>query len=137
SPDRYYTGVTSDIRARLDDHNAGRCAHTADGRPWQVDVVVQFADEPRALKFERYLKLPLRSHDSAAVRFQEPIEHPNGGNGVVPIDDEGAPAVDPARAEQDREGQARDDALLARGDIQDRDGICASAPEQRRRSWRR
>jgi predicted GIY-YIG superfamily endonuclease len=36
--DRYYTGVTSDPHAQLDDHNAGRCAHTADGRPWVVDV---------------------------------------------------------------------------------------------------
>ena len=56
APDRYYTGVTSDLGARLDDHNAGRCPHTADGRPWQIDLYVKFADEPRALKFERYLK---------------------------------------------------------------------------------
>jgi predicted GIY-YIG superfamily endonuclease len=53
---RYYTGVTSDLRARLDDHNAGRCAHTADGRPWQVDLFIRFSDEERAVKFERYLK---------------------------------------------------------------------------------
>ena len=55
-PDRYYTGVTSDWRARLEAHNAGRCLHTASGRPWQVDVIVQFADERRAVAFERYLK---------------------------------------------------------------------------------
>ena len=30
--------------------------HTASGRPWNVDVVVKFADEPRAVAFERYLK---------------------------------------------------------------------------------
>ncbi len=54
--DRYYTGVTSDLSARLSDHNAGRCPHTADGRPWQVDMSVHFADEPRAVRFERYLK---------------------------------------------------------------------------------
>ena len=54
--DRYYTGVTSDLDARLSDHNAGRCPHTADGRPWQVDISVYLADEPRALRFERYLK---------------------------------------------------------------------------------
>jgi predicted GIY-YIG superfamily endonuclease len=53
---RYYTGITSDQDARLADHNAGRCPHTADGRPWQIDVAVQFADEARAIKFERYLK---------------------------------------------------------------------------------
>jgi predicted GIY-YIG superfamily endonuclease len=56
APDRYYTGVTSDVHARLDNHNAGRCPHTADGRPWQLDLFIKFADEARALKFEHYLK---------------------------------------------------------------------------------
>ena len=53
---RYYTGVTSDWHTRLDAHNSGKCPHTASGRPWIVDVIVQFSDEPRALAFERYLK---------------------------------------------------------------------------------
>jgi predicted GIY-YIG superfamily endonuclease len=53
---RYYTGVTSDCRARLEAHNAGRCRHTASGRPWQIDVIVRFADETRSVAFERYLK---------------------------------------------------------------------------------
>ena len=53
---RYYTGVASDVTARLAAHNAGRCPHTADGRPWHLDVLVKFADEQRALAFERYLK---------------------------------------------------------------------------------
>jgi putative endonuclease len=56
TPDRYYTGLTSDLNARLDDHNAGRCRHTADGRPWIIDLSVHFADETRAVRFERYLK---------------------------------------------------------------------------------
>jgi putative endonuclease len=55
-PERYYTGLTSDLDARLDNHNAGRCRHTALGRPWIVDVSIHFADEPRAIAFERYLK---------------------------------------------------------------------------------
>jgi len=53
---RYYTGVTSDWRARLEAHNAGHCLHTANGRPWQMDVLVEFSDENRAAAFERYLK---------------------------------------------------------------------------------
>jgi hypothetical protein len=48
-PTRCYTGVTADLRARLDDHNAGRCPHTAKTRPLAVDVIVKFADERRAL----------------------------------------------------------------------------------------
>ena len=55
-PPRYYTGVTGDLKARLDDHNAGRCPHTSKHRPWTVDALVKFRDEARALRFERYLK---------------------------------------------------------------------------------
>lgn len=55
-PPRYYTGLTSDVTNRLACHNNGRSPHTASGRPWHVDVVVEFADEHRATAFERYLK---------------------------------------------------------------------------------
>ena len=53
---RYYTGLTSNVAARLAAHNAGRCTHTASGRPWKVVVIVKFLDEARAVRFERYLK---------------------------------------------------------------------------------
>ena len=53
---RFYVGLTSDMRRRMDDHNAGRCPHTAPYRPWQLHVVIEFPDEPRAVRFERYLK---------------------------------------------------------------------------------
>jgi predicted GIY-YIG superfamily endonuclease len=53
---RYYTGLTSHVPSRLAQHNAGLCSHTASGRPWEVDVVIDFADEARARRFERYLK---------------------------------------------------------------------------------
>jgi predicted GIY-YIG superfamily endonuclease len=56
NPPHFYTGVTSDLGARLEAHNAGRCSHTAEHRPWAVDVIVKFADERRALQFEKYLK---------------------------------------------------------------------------------
>ena len=55
-PPRYYTGLTSNVPTRLVDHNAGGCRHTAKYRPWTVDVVIEFADERRAVAFERYLK---------------------------------------------------------------------------------
>jgi putative endonuclease len=55
-PSRYYTGVTSNLKSRLDAHNAGRCAHTASGRPWRVDMMLKFSDERRAVAFENYLK---------------------------------------------------------------------------------
>jgi len=53
---RFYVGLTSEVNARLDDHNAGRCSHTAKHRPWQIHVVIEFPDEERAGRFERYLK---------------------------------------------------------------------------------
>ena len=53
---RFYTGVTSDVPARIEWHNAGRCHHTAKHRPWELVVAVEFANEDRALAFERYLK---------------------------------------------------------------------------------
>jgi predicted GIY-YIG superfamily endonuclease len=56
APPRYYTGVTSDLATRLAAHNNGGCPHTAKYRPWNIDVFVKFADEKRALKFEKYLK---------------------------------------------------------------------------------
>jgi putative endonuclease len=55
-PGRFYTGVTSYVQERLAAHNAGRCTHTANGRPWSVSVVVEFKDEAKAVRFERYLK---------------------------------------------------------------------------------
>jgi putative endonuclease len=55
-PARHYTGLTSDVARRLAEHNAGSCTHNAKHRPWSIDVVIEFADERRALAFERYLK---------------------------------------------------------------------------------
>ena len=51
-----YVGLTSDVRARLADHNAGRCPHTARYRPWHLHVTIELPDEQRAVDFERYLK---------------------------------------------------------------------------------
>jgi predicted GIY-YIG superfamily endonuclease len=56
TPPKYYTGLTSNLAERLDDHNRGRCTHTAKYRPWAVDAVIKFADERRAVAFEKYLK---------------------------------------------------------------------------------
>jgi len=52
----FYVGLTSDVNCRLAHHNAGRCPHTARHRPWHLHVVIEFPDEARAIRFERYLK---------------------------------------------------------------------------------
>jgi predicted GIY-YIG superfamily endonuclease len=53
---RFYVGLTSDTRRRVEDHNTGRCPHTAHDRPWRLHVAIEFSDERRAVRFERYLK---------------------------------------------------------------------------------
>jgi putative endonuclease len=55
-PRHFYVGLSSDVNARLAHHNSGRCPHTMSRRPWRVHVVIEFSDEPRAVRFERYLK---------------------------------------------------------------------------------
>jgi putative endonuclease len=55
-PPRYYTGMSANVSNRLVEHNEGNNMHTAKYRPWSLDVVVEFADERRAVAFERYLK---------------------------------------------------------------------------------
>ena len=49
-------GLTSDVKGRMADHAAGRCPHTASRRPWRLHVVIEFSEEARAIRFERYLK---------------------------------------------------------------------------------
>jgi putative endonuclease len=55
-PGRWYTGLTSNPEQRLEAHNMGLSAHTASGTPWRRAVAIEFDDEVRAAKFERYLK---------------------------------------------------------------------------------
>ena len=54
---KFYVGLSSNVQARLADHNMGRCPHTTSGRPWQLHVLLGFTDEKRAIRFERYLKI--------------------------------------------------------------------------------
>jgi len=55
-PRRYYTGLTSDVAARMTAHNAGRCTHAARATPWEIVVVIELGAERRAIAFEKYLK---------------------------------------------------------------------------------
>jgi len=55
-PDRYYTGLTTDVPRRLAVHNSGGSTHTAALRPWTLVAAVEFASSESAVAFERYLK---------------------------------------------------------------------------------
>ena len=55
-PSRFYTGITSDVEARLEWHNNGPCGYSVDHRPWSLVVEMKFANDTAARRFERYLK---------------------------------------------------------------------------------
>lgn len=44
APGERYVGVTSDLRARLADHNGGRSPHTSKFSPWTVVTYIAFSD---------------------------------------------------------------------------------------------
>ena len=52
-PSRFYTGVTADVKARIAAHNAGRSPHTSRFTPWELVVSIEFAEERRAIGFEK------------------------------------------------------------------------------------
>ena len=51
-----YVGVTSDLKQRLADHNAGKSPHTSKYAPWRLETYVAFSDGKKAKTFELYLK---------------------------------------------------------------------------------
>jgi putative endonuclease len=51
-----YIGVTSDLKRRLADHNAGKSPHTSKYAPWKLVTYVAFTDRQKAEAFEHYLK---------------------------------------------------------------------------------
>ena len=55
-PEHFYTGITDDLRARLQKHNAGEVAHTSQYTPWTIKTYIAFANEERAAAFETCLK---------------------------------------------------------------------------------
>lgn len=65
-PSQHYTGLTSDIKARLKKHNEGGCFHTAKFKPWKIKTAIAFTERERAAKFEQYLK----SHSGRVFAFR-------------------------------------------------------------------
>ena len=51
-----YVGLTTDLRIRLKQHNAGQSTHTAKFKPWRLMTYLAFSDRTKAESFERYLK---------------------------------------------------------------------------------
>jgi putative endonuclease len=51
-----YLGMTSDLKQRLHEHNAGKSLHTSKFKPWKLTTYIAFTDRAKAEAFERYLK---------------------------------------------------------------------------------
>jgi putative endonuclease len=56
NPERFYTGLTDDLRRRVKNHNSGRVLHTTKWRPWRLKTYIAFPNRIRAVQFEPYLK---------------------------------------------------------------------------------
>jgi len=51
-----YIGVTSDLKARLMEHNAGKSKFTAPFAPWRIESYIAFSHRRKAEDLEAYLK---------------------------------------------------------------------------------
>src|SRR6266536_4757219 len=51
-----YVGMTTDLKQRLQEHNAGKSSHTSKFRPWKLTTYIAFTDRIKAEAFEQYLK---------------------------------------------------------------------------------
>ncbi|HEX5220941.1 MAG TPA: GIY-YIG nuclease family protein [Verrucomicrobiae bacterium] len=56
APHQYYRGHTADLKARVAEHNSGKCHHTAKFAPWRLVFYAAFQSLVLAQDFERYLK---------------------------------------------------------------------------------
>ncbi len=54
--EKIYTGVTSDLKTRLAEHNNGNVKYTKSGIPWKVSWYCAFENKNQAYDFEKYLK---------------------------------------------------------------------------------
>jgi len=56
SPNKHYTGYTTDLKQRIKKHNEGGVSHTVKYKPWKIRVAISIDDKQKALAFEKYLK---------------------------------------------------------------------------------
>jgi predicted GIY-YIG superfamily endonuclease len=56
NPSRKHIGLTSNLRRRIAEHNAGLSSHTSKYRPWRLAAYISLAEKATAINFGRYLK---------------------------------------------------------------------------------
>ena len=55
-PERYYIGVTQNLKQRLKEHNAGIVGYSKRYIPWELETYIAFKSQKLAGLFEKYLK---------------------------------------------------------------------------------
>jgi predicted GIY-YIG superfamily endonuclease len=55
-PEHFYTGLTSNLKLRLEEHNSGKARHTNKYKPWKLKSYFAFCDKEAAERFEIFLK---------------------------------------------------------------------------------
>lgn len=53
---KYYIGLTTTLRERLQQHNYGKGKYSRLYKPWKLITVVAFDSKIKAMRFEEYLK---------------------------------------------------------------------------------
>jgi putative endonuclease len=51
-----YVGMTTDLKQRVLEDNAGKSPHSSKFRPWRLTTYIAFTERAKAEAFERYLK---------------------------------------------------------------------------------
>jgi len=55
-PEKKYSGIATDLKRRLQQHNKGESIHTNKFKPWKLVTYIAFDDREKAEAFEKYLK---------------------------------------------------------------------------------
>lgn len=56
NPNKTYVGYTLNLKERLTKHNQGGSIYTSEDRPWELVMYLAFAQQCKAVSFEKYLK---------------------------------------------------------------------------------
>src|SRR3989344_7525960 len=51
-----YTGVTNDLKNRIEEHNSGSSRYSSTKRPYDLVWYCRFVEKDKAYEFEKYLK---------------------------------------------------------------------------------
>jgi putative endonuclease len=53
---KYYTGQTTDLNRRIEEHNRGKTSFLAQGMPWMIIYYKEFNSRSEAMRLEKYIK---------------------------------------------------------------------------------